>query len=90
MKMADFRSTTNIILPTKVLCVTMGDVSEPTFADELISVCRTALGDELRSVSYFTEDQVEQLYRRSDLNRTADLAGFAEQERSGFRADELY
>ena len=54
---------------------------EPVFADELISVCRTGVGDELRSITYFTEDQVEQVYLRSDLERTADLVGFAELER---------
>ncbi|KMT45683.1 hypothetical protein EL22_28500 [Halostagnicola sp. A56] len=43
--------------------------------DELLSVCRTAVGDELRSITYFTEDEVEQLYLRSDLERTADLVG---------------
>lgn len=59
-------------------------------AEELISVCRTVIGDELRSITYFTEDEVEQLYLRSDLERTADLTGFAELERAGFRADSLY
>jgi len=59
-------------------------------AEELIGVCRTGLGDELRSVTYFTADDLEQVYLRSDLSRTADLVGFAEIERNGFRADELY
>ena len=63
---------------------------ESAFADELISVCRTGVGDELRSITYFTEDQVEQVYLRSDLERTADLVGFAELERTGFRADTMY
>lgn len=58
--------------------------------DELLSVCRTVIGDELRSITYFTDEEVEQLYLRSDLERTADLSGFAEIERTGFRADELY
>jgi hypothetical protein len=59
-------------------------------AEELISACRAGIGDELRSIAYFTEETVEQLYLRSDLDRTADLTGFAELERSGFRSDELY
>ena len=46
--------------------------------DELLSAARTATGDELRSLTYFTEEAVEQLYLRSDLSRTADLVGFAE------------
>jgi hypothetical protein len=59
-------------------------------ADELVSVCRTTIGDELRSITYFTEDDVEQLYRRSDLDRTADLVGFADHERLGFRSQAAY
>ncbi|WP_255168206.1 DUF7522 family protein [Natrononativus amylolyticus] len=63
---------------------------EPTAADELVSACRTTVGDELRSVTYFTDEAVEQLYLRSDLDQTADLVGFAAQERSGFGAQEAY
>ena len=63
---------------------------DETLGDELRSVCRTTVGDELRSITYFTADEVEQLYLRSDLDRTADLVGFAELERSGFQADDLY
>jgi hypothetical protein len=59
-------------------------------ADELLSAARTATGDELRSLTYFTRDDVEQLYLRSDLNRTADLVGFAENERQGFHAQSMY
>lgn len=62
----------------------------PPFAEELTSLCRTVVGDELRSVTYFTDDEVQQVYLRSDLDQTADLVGFAEIERGGFRADELY
>ncbi|MFC6754068.1 DUF7522 family protein [Halorubrum tibetense] len=58
--------------------------------DELLSAARTATGDELRSLTYFTEDDIEQLYLRSDLSRTADLLGFAENERNGFHAQSLY
>lgn len=58
--------------------------------DELVSACRTLVGDELRSITYFDEDHVEQVYLRSDLDQTADLVGFAELERVGYRADELY
>ncbi len=65
-------------------------VLPPELADEIRSVCRTTIGDELRSVAYFTADDIEQLYLRSDLERTADLLGFAELERTGFHADEMY
>lgn len=66
------------------------DPIDPTLADELKSVCRTTVGDELRSITYFTEDDVEQLYLRSDLDRTADLVGFADHERLGFRSQSAY
>ncbi|MFC5135142.1 MULTISPECIES: DUF7522 family protein [Haloferacaceae] len=59
-------------------------------AEALLSAARTATGDELRSLTYFTEEEVEQLYLRSDLSRTADLVGFAESERHGFHAQSLY
>jgi len=67
-------------------------MSHPTTEriDELLSAARTATGDELRSLTYFTENDVEQLYLRSDLSRTADLVGFAENERHGFHAQSLY
>ena len=69
----------------------MDDVDiDPELADEIMSVCRTTVGDELRSVTYFTEDAVDQLYLRSDLERTADLVGFAEHERMGFRSQSAY
>ena len=66
------------------------DAIDPTLADELKSVCRTTVGDELRSITYFTEDAVEQLYLRSDLDQTADLVGFADHERLGFRSQSAY
>ncbi len=58
--------------------------------EELHSAARTTAGDEIRSITYFTGDDVEQIYLRSDLNRTADLVGFAENERQGFHAQALY
>lgn len=58
--------------------------------NELIRTARTTLGDELRSVVYFTPDEVEQLYLRDDLDRDADIVGFAEDERLGFRAQRSY
>jgi hypothetical protein len=68
----------------------MTEKTDPTFADELTSACRTVIGDELRSVAYFTDDTVDQVYLRSDLDRTADLRGFAEIERTGFETGEKY
>ncbi len=59
-------------------------------SDELLSAARTSIGDELRSLTYFTEERIDQIYLRSDLRRTADLIGFAENERNGFHAQSLY
>lgn len=56
----------------------------------LVRTCRTAVGDELRSVTYFTPDEVEKLYLREDLHRDADLVGFVENERHGFRSQSVY
>jgi hypothetical protein len=61
-------------------------VSSEEPADQIVSACRTAIGDELRSVTRFTHDSVDQLYLREDLERTADLVGFAEVERRGFHS----
>jgi hypothetical protein len=58
--------------------------------EELIRTVRTTVGDELRSLAYFTEDGVEQLYLRDDLEQGADLVGFAENERLGFRSQSAY
>jgi hypothetical protein len=68
----------------------MTDTVDPTVADELTSASRTVIGDELRSVTYFTQEAVEQVYLRSDLDRTADLLGFAEIERTGFETGKKY
>jgi hypothetical protein len=70
-------------------------MSEPSYtppdvATELKSACRTAVGDGLRSIVYFDEDDHEQLYLREDLEPDADLVGFAENERLGFRSQEVY
>lgn len=61
-----------------------------TLAEELVSVCRTVVGDELRSITHFTEAEVDQIYLRADLDQTADLIGFAEIERHGFESSDLY
>lgn len=60
------------------------------YREELLTAARTAIGDEVRSLTYFTKEDVEQLYLRSDLSRTADLLGFAENERQGFHSQSLY
>lgn len=65
-------------------------VLQTDLVEKFVSVCRTAVGDELRSITYFNSEDVEQLYRRSDLEQTADLVGFAELERHGFHSQAAY
>lgn len=59
-------------------------------ADRIARACRTAVGDTLRSITYFTRDGYRQLYLRSDLESDADLAGFVDLESDGFRANTAY
>lgn len=68
----------------------MGDQASSDLADQLVSSCRTSVGDEIRSITYFTEDHEEQLYLRDDLESDADLVGFADNERLGFRSQSVY
>lgn len=57
---------------------------------ELVSVCRTAIGDALRSLTYFTADEYDQLYLREDLEREADIERFVANERLGFTSQDTY
>ena len=61
-----------------------------TLREELTSVCRTAIGDDLRSITYFTPEAAEQLYLREDLEQSADVDAFAENERLGFTSQDTY
>lgn len=60
------------------------------FANEIVSAARTAIGDQVRSITYFTDDSYDQLYLRSDLEGDADLAGFVDYESLGFDAHTAY
>lgn len=57
----------------------------PEEADLIVTTCRTAIGDSLRSVTYFTRDDFEQVYLRDDLERDADLSTFIGHEWRGFK-----
>lgn len=54
-------------------------------ADHIVTASRTAVGDSLRSITYFTRDDFEQLYLREDLERDADLSTFIGHEWRGFK-----
>ena len=60
------------------------------FVDELVSVCRTTVGDRLRSITYFDTTNEEQIYLRDDLESGANIVGFANEERSGFKSKRIY
>lgn len=68
----------------------MTDATTDPPTTELVSACRTAVGDQLRSVTYFTPDHHRQLYLRDDLERDADLSAFAATEQAGFSSQEAY
>jgi hypothetical protein len=68
----------------------MADEQSDDLADQLVSTCRTTVGDELRSITYFTEDDEDQIYLRDDLEPGADIVGFADNERLGFRTQAVY
>ncbi|WP_247010452.1 DUF7522 family protein [Halorientalis litorea] len=60
-------------------------IVDEAFADKLIATARTAAGDSLRSLTYFTRSDFEQLYLRDDLERDADLDSFIGHEWRGFK-----
>jgi hypothetical protein len=55
-------------------------------ASQITTACRTAAGDDVRSITYFTRGDYEQLYLRSDLSQDADLGAFVDHETLGFDA----
>ena len=61
------------------------DLIPEAFAEQIVTTCRTAVGDSCRSVTYFTRDDFEQLYLREDLERDADLSTFIGHEWRGFK-----
>ena len=58
------------------------------FAERIVTTARTATGDSLRSVTYFTRSDFDQLYLRDDLERDADLNTFVGHEWRGYRETE--
>ncbi len=53
-------------------------------AQQVVTTCRTVVGDSVRSISYVTRDDYEQLYLRDDLEQDADLSTFIGHEWHGF------
>lgn len=67
----------------------MSTLSEET-GEELLRACRATLGDELRSLTYFTDEEYDHLYLRDDLERGDDPEAFVENERQGFSSQRTY
>ncbi|MFC7077137.1 DUF7522 family protein [Haloarcula halophila] len=64
------------------------DILSDELADSIVTTARTATGDSLRSVTYFTRADYEQLYLRDDLERDADLNDFVGHEWQGYKQTE--
>jgi len=60
-------------------------IVDEDFADRIVTTARSAVGDSLRSLTYFTRSNFEQLYLREDLERDADLNSFIGHEWRGFK-----
>lgn len=72
----------------------MAQTITPEFTAGLVSASRTALGDTLRCVVYFSPDDHEELYLRSDLRGTETAreakTDLVANERLGFDSGETY
>lgn len=69
----------------------MSDVElDDDLRESLVSAARTAIGDHLRSLVYFTPHDHDQIYLRSDLERGADVDRFAKNEQLGFSSMAAY
>ncbi len=62
-----------------------GSILSDDLADEIVTTARTATSDTLRSVTYFTRANFQQLYLREDLERDADLDEFVGHEWRGYK-----
>jgi hypothetical protein len=61
------------------------DLLDADLTDRIVRTARSAVGDSLRSVTYFTRDDFEQIYLREDLDQDADLTTFVGHEWRGFK-----
>lgn len=58
-------------------------------ASKIVDSCLERTGERLRSITYFTQNDFDQLFLRNDLERGADLASFIglESRESGITGD---
>lgn len=65
------------------------DLLTDTHASRIVESCLDRTGERLRSITYFTQNDFDQLFLRDDLERGADLASFIglESRESGITGD---
>ncbi|ESP88546.1 DUF7522 family protein [Candidatus Halobonum tyrrellensis] len=61
------------------------DILPDEAEERLTATCRTTVGDQLRSVTYFTRSDFERVYFREDLEQDVDLMGFIGTEWQDFK-----
>ena len=64
--------------------------SDSRLDEELLSACRTMVGDELRSLTYFTAADHRLLYLRDDLSHDESIEPIARNERMGFASQGIF
>jgi len=64
-------------------------ISDET-AEEIVRTCRAAIGDEVRNVTFITEDDYDVHYVREDVDADTEATGFIEAEQRGFASQRTY
>ncbi|GAA0676967.1 hypothetical protein ACFQDG_05240 [Natronoarchaeum mannanilyticum] len=59
-------------------------------AEEIVRTCRAAIGDEVRNVTFITEDDYDIYYVREDVDADTEATGFIEAEQRGFASQRTY
>jgi len=59
-------------------------------AEEIVRTCRASIGDEVRNVTFITEDDYDIHYVRDDIDADTEATGFIEAERRGFASQRTY
>lgn len=59
-------------------------------AEEIVRTCRAAIGDEVRNVTFITEDDYDVHYVRDDVDAGGEETGFIEAEQRGFASQRTY
>jgi len=68
----------------------MGEKPSDETAEEMVRTCRATIGDQVRTITFITEDDYEFLYEREDIDRTTEATGFIGAEQRGFASQRTY